>query len=573
MSAAPSKPAPPAEQETAGQGFRLSIAIKPVVEPPAVAAVEVEIVARGPASDLDTWTIAAPAPGSISSASIHARDSDGPIGVTASEPEKAPSPGSGRAATPVSIQLARPPLGALRLTYTIAARPGSLSASPGVELDSDRFRASGEALLALPDAAADAPVQVALTLDITDLGDAPDLGAASSFGAGGTREVKVRGRDLRAAVFLAGHMGTAIFNAQEGHDEAAWLGYTTFDPRPIAADVASFRTAARQIFRDAESPPATLLIVADGRKPGGFVASRRAGGVLVHVGVGEPWSGAVRIAVAAEVLKTWIGERLWVGPAEPGREVEAYWFTEGVTRNVARDLLFRFGLISPGEMLDEMHGLAATIATSPHKAEPNAALAAQSRRPGVIPLLVARGALYAARVDALLRRKSGGKASLEDVLRALYAKSRAERGPLPVSAWVEAVSKELGPGEAGAFEAGIGKGAVEPLPDGALGPCFRAAPRRYEPFDLGFDDEATAASEKRGIAGLRAGGPAEKAGLRAGDVLIDASMTRGRSDVPVTLTIERGGERKTITYRPAGPAVSGPGWARKKDVPDDACAG
>ncbi|NUQ78867.1 MAG: hypothetical protein HUU21_35530, partial [Polyangiaceae bacterium] len=447
--------------------------------------------------------------------------------------------------------------------------------TPVVEVDADFFRAVGQTLIALPEAAANEIVSADITIDMSDYSstssNAPVFGAASSFGVGASKQVKVRGREILEAAFFVGRMGSAIFNATEGHDEAAWFGYTTFDPRPIAADVAGFRTAAGQIFRDNENRPATFFILPDGRNAGAFVAARRAGGVIVQVGVGEPWSGPVRIAVASEILKAWIGERLFIGPSAPGQEAESYWFTEGVTRHLARDLLFRFGLITPSELLDEVHGLIGMRVTSPFQGQPNKALAARASEPGVLPVLVARGALYATRADAEIRAKSNGKTSLDDVLRALYAKARAERGPLPVSAWTEAISKEIGGDEAGAFAAMIENGGEIRIPDAAFGPCFRAAARRYEAFDLGFE-EAREPKDTRKIESVRAGGPADKAGLRAGDVIVEAKFTRGRSDVPASITVERGGEKKTITYRPAGPSVPGQGWARKKEIPDESCA-
>jgi predicted metalloprotease with PDZ domain len=185
---------------------------------------------------------------------------------------------------------------------------------------------------------------------------------------------------------------------------------------------------------------------------------------------------------------------------------------------------------------------------------------------------VARGALYATLVDARLRAKSKGKRSLVDVLRGLFTKAREARGPLPVAAWMEAVNAELGGGEEAAFAKAVSAGKLDDLPDDALGPCFHKAARDYQGYDLGFDEDATRASADRKVVGLRPGGPAERAGLRAGDVLEDAVIGRGRGDVPVTLTVDRGGDRKTIKYLPAGSRAKGVGFTRKPDVPDEACA-
>src|SRR5690348_3582620 len=138
---------------------------------------------------------------------------------------------------------------------------------------------------------------------------------------------------------------------------------------------------------------------------------------------------------------------------------------------------FRFGLITPRELLDEVHGLLGLAATSPRRGESNAELAAHAKAPGAVPLLVARGALYATIVHARIRAKSKGKRGLDDVLRALFQKAREARGELPVSVWIDAVGAESGAGEAAAFARAIGEGRVDELGDDALGPCFRRAPR------------------------------------------------------------------------------------------------
>jgi predicted metalloprotease with PDZ domain len=396
--------------------------------------------------------------------------------------------------------------------------------------------------------------------------------AASSFGVGKQREFEARGRELRGGFYLAGTLGRALFDTPEGHDEAAWLGYTSFDPRPIAADVAAFRTAARELFRFGEETPLTLLIVADNRPAGAFSAARRARSVVVRVGAAEAWTGPVRIAVAAEVLHAWIGGRLWVGPADAAHEAEAAWFTEGLTRHLARDLLFRYGLITSAEVAEEIHGLTSATLTSPWAKASNAEVAAHVKEPHALPLLVARGALYAAALEQRARKKSQGKRGLVDLLRPLFAKAHERRGPLADADWIEAAAAELGPAEKDLFARQIQRGLAAPLPDDALGPCFRGVPREYAAFDLGFDEDQTRAAEGRKLQKLRAGGPADHAGLKEGDALEEAVVGRGRGDVFVTITVKRGGEAKTVKYLPVGAKARGRGFARKREIAEEACA-
>ena len=552
-SAGPEAAKPDAKSTPLAAGMtRLDLAITP---DPRTSDVAIEMVAEGDPAKLMAWSVSEPY-GTFKLTS--ARDDGGALTPTVNV-DKA------------TITLEKPPRGALHLAYTITVKPGPRNQVLPVNLDPDHFEGAGEALLALPTALDDQPIAASIHLLRDPERYEPGARGASSFGFGNDREVTARGRDLRFATYLVGTIGHALFDTREGHDEAAWLGYTSFDPRPISADVAAFRTAIREIFHDPDGDSLMLMIVTDGRTPGSFRVTRRASSVLAHVGSGEPWSAPVRISVATEVIHGWIGSRLVIGPGGPGREAEGYWFTEGVARGLARDLLFRFGLITSTELLDEMHGLAGIVATSPRRTESNAALGARAKEAGVVPLLVARGALYAARVDALLRKKSQGKKGQPELLRALYATASETRSTLQPSHWVQALVPPLDPSEKNVMRDVILEGARPDLPEGLLGPCFQGVARTYAAFDLGFDEPGTRASASLAIVGLRAGGPAERAGLRATDVLIDAAITQGRADAKVTLVVERGQEKKTLTYLPAGPSATWRGWVRKRDVPEEAC--
>jgi hypothetical protein len=529
----------------------LAITISP---DPRTSEIAVEVVAEGDPAKLMAWSIREPY-GTFKLTSL--RDDSGPITPTGSVDKG-------------TITLGKPPRGALHVEYTLTVKPALPNQVLPVNLDPNHFEGAGEALLALPVAPDDQIFATSIHLR-SQYWQEPSATAASSFGFGVDRDVTARGRDLRFATYLLGNVGHALFDTRDDHDEAAWLGYTSFDPRPISADVAAFRTAIRGIFEDPDAPALTLLIVTDGRTPGSFRVTRRASSVLVHVGSGEPWSSAVRIAVATEVIHGWIGSRLLIGPENGDHEAEGYWFSEGVARGLARDLLFRFGLITSSELLDEMHGLAGIVSTSTRRKESNAALGAHAKEPGVVPLLVARGALYSARIEGLLRKKSLGKKGMPELLRALYATAKETRGALQPSRWTDALGSELDAGEKKIFHDVILDGALPDLPEGLLGPCFQGAPHTYAAFDLGFDEPATRATPSLTITGLRPGGPAERAGLRATDVLIDAAVSQGRADAKVTLTVERGDQKKIISYLPAGPTAAWRGWVRKRDVAEEAC--
>lgn len=558
---APAKEAAPPKEATPA-GPRLSIAMKPHPGAP----VDVSIRVSAEPAALATFSITPD--GGAGALHLGAVEDDaGPLDVHV----------AAQAGGRVTVTPARAPKGEVRLAYSVEARPRAARGLPGVDPDPNRFLASGEPLLLLPDGLDDRTVHVSLRFDVDAYAIEDDrparLDAASSFGVGVQREVDLRGSELRGGLYVAGTLGSAIFDTPEGHDEAAWLGYTSFDPRPIAADVAAFRTAVRETFGFGEETPLSLLILADTRAPGTFAVARRSRSVVVRVGAGEAWTGPVRIAVATEVLHAWIGGRLWIGPDDPAHEAEAAWFTEGVARHLARDLLFHFGLITSREVLDEVHGLFTAGMTSPWSRSPTSHVAAHVKEPMALPALIARGALYAAGLQRRVERRSQGKRGLVELLRPLFAKARERRGPLTNDAWLQAVSAELGEDERATWRKLVWEGMIEGLPDDALGPCFRAVPREYVGYDLGFDEDATRATADRKLVHLRAGGPADKAGLREGDVLVDAVIRRGRGDVPVAITVKRGDETKVVKYLPAGLRTKGTkGFARKADVPEEGCA-
>ena len=533
----------------------LVVLLRPSATPSPQVHVEIALPRSDGAST--SWHIARGTPDRITLATAH--DATGDIAVDVS------------AATPgVVLHLARATKGAATLSYDILAGDDAPDDPQGLLVLDDRFRGAGEKLIALPDGAEDTRANVMLRID----GDALRAsGAASSFGVGAARRTSVPPRALRYATYVAGSLGVQVIDdPAAGHDEGAWLGYTAFDPRPTVAELAQIRSSLRELFKSQlDTPPWTHLFVSQTRPIGSFTTTPRWQSVLLQVGPGEPWSASLRLSMAQQLARLWIGGELRVA-TEAGREAEGGWFSEGVSRYAATLLLDRLGLMTPDDVRDAVTGELSVLATSPHKALGNAQLSALSKSdPVARAMLMARGALYALREAAAIRAKTKGERGLDAVLVALIRQAEDKKQPaLAVSAWLDAAGKD-DPDAAKTFDSLVVKGDAVTLPPDALGPCFRAGTGDYVAFDAGFDVEATRVSRDGKVVGVRPGGPAANAGVQEGDVVESMQAHEGDAESPVKLALTRAGSKVSISYSPRGAHGRGQTWTRLRQIPDDKC--
>lgn len=532
--APPPRPAPAASAQTEApepaephpEPPALTVAVVPVLEMPL--SVRVNVTSRLPGAT--TWHFPAK--------STQVRDLRVSVGDAQTvAPQVSGSASDQRFELPASAQ-------PVQVSYRVELPPPLL--------DPTRMVLPGERVLLLPDVAE--PVRVQVHIDVTPYGKFAQ--AVSCLGPGNTRELELTSTALKRCELVAGMVGHARFDGPEGFDEAAWLGYTAFDPRSSAAEIAAFRTAARTYFGSSAVRPLTLMLLADDRPDGAFTVSRRTASVVAHVGLRQTWDGPLRLSVAHQVLREWMGGELWIGPRQGS---EAIWFNEGVTRYLARKLLWKFGLLEPDELRDEVEALMRVQLTSPGRDDPS-----DSHRP---TWLVARGALYANLVDGRISQKSAGKASLDKVLRELFKRAREKGDDLPEAAWVSALAAELGP-EASRLHERLRASEPIELPRGALGKCFTPVPRRYAQFELGYETEREG---KYSVARVTNGSAAARAGLRTGDRILKASYVDQRPDVPAKLRIDRAGSESSLEYLPAGKRLPGTGWRVKPHATSEKC--
>jgi hypothetical protein len=451
------------------------------------------------------------------------------------------------------VRPSRPLEGPVELRYRL--RPSS-----ELSVDATELVARGLPLV-LP--RGDDPLPVVLELSASGAADAR---AASSFGLGDKREVLARPAELRDATYLVGPLGHATFHEPDGDDEAAWLGYFGFDARWVAAEVAGLRSASdAYVGQRTAAGPSTLLLVAERRAPG--TSSFRAGprGVVGSLAVGAGLSASGRLRIGQLLVGRHLG-RAWLG----SREVEArgYFWTEGVSRAVARELLFEMGAIDHAERAAELGAMLAVESLSPHAGASGEALARRGAEREAVALAAARGALVATSLEAHLRARSKGKSGLRELVRATLALAARDKSfEVKQNDWLTLVAEQAGEGAAREVGVTLERGAPVALAPDVLGPCYRVERGQLEPFELGLVVSGEPARVTRVLPGSRAA----KAGAREGELVARLAYDEGRSDVEAALTIVRDGGEVTLRFRPAGRARVGRVVRRVASVPDAKC--
>ena len=462
-----------------------------------------------------------------------------------------------------SVHLARRPEGRFFLGLRAAANKDPMAPLGAVVVADDRFRAQGVAFVPVPVGAEDNPIEATVVVDGSEIAASHVI---TSLGLGASRTRKVTPRALARSMYVAGSLGTAVMAEPTGErDEVAWLGYTAFDPRPAAAEIAAVRTALRETWKGGGEDVFSLAFVSTSRPLGSFGVASLPASAVVHLGPSEPWSPRMRVTITQSVQRPWFGGELFLAPA-PGHEGEALWFHEGVARFYAVRTLARLGLISPGDTAAWVNGLLADAALSPYRGKSRAEVATHLDDPKAFSALAGQGSLHALHVFGAFAKSPEGGAALDARLLARMKEGRdrpARRLPFDERGWLAIV----GDAEAKDFASTVLAGGDAKLAPDLLGPCFRASSAKVVSRALGFDLDATLDGVTQVLAHFDPKGPAAVAGAREGDVLVAIAYPKGT----VALTLLREGKETKLTYTPKLVTATALSYTRVPGKSDDTC--
>jgi predicted metalloprotease with PDZ domain len=260
----------------------------------------------------------------------------------------------------------------------------------------------------------------------------------------------------------------------------------------------------------------------------------------------------LRSTLAHEYFHTWNPHRLG-GIRDGTKQRLDYWFSEGFTDFYARRLLLRMGAASLEDFAAEWNDALGRYAASPARTAPNSRVAeAFWTDQAVEKLPYQRGSILAAKWDSVLRERSHGRTSLDDILQAMRADVLAHpQSKQTAPDRFVAISRRFGLDVRPDIASVIERGEPALLPANAFGDCLSVETATVPIFDYGFDTGALGTD--RVIRGVKPDHPAYAAGLRDGMVLVKReSPGAPDSRTPLTLRVKVDGAERTVTYSPAG---------------------
>ena len=422
-----------------------------------------------------------------------------------------------------------------------------------LRIDGDTVSTPGRMLLALPQVPT--PYRVAIRWDVSAMG--PGAIGVSGYGDGDVEIPAGPASRLSASMFMAGHFKREPEVANGGFS-ALWGGEPPFDPRPLMQWTGKLHAWMSVFFKDTVEPPYRVVLRSNPQNPGGGVAMTQS----FAVGYGE--------GTTAEGLKRIFGHEMthtWTAKEEMGK-----WFNEGNAVYYQGLLPWRAGLITTDQYLADINQTASRYYTNTMMHTPEAKVPAafwDDTRIRVLPY--DRGAMYFAVLNGKIRKASGGKRSVDDLIRTMVVRIRTDQ-PVSEAIWLDLLRQEIGEDGPAVHRAMMAGELMLPQSDG-FGPCFRRITKPIRHFDVGFDNKSMLGPNKV-VQGLKPDSEAAKAGIHDGDKVVSGGAGDAiQADVTRTVTLKllRDGQPLSITYLPRGQVVDAYQWERVPDVAENTC--
>lgn len=456
-----------------------------------------------------------------------------------------------------------PPSVTIMFSYTLRepSSPGREPLPPGrndyrTAVGPDYFRMFGPLGFLYPKHLRDATPR---RHDIRWLGfDSPGFVCASSFGDGPTQSATITADRFINSIYVAGRFSEARRDINGGRLAVLIAGdHWDFTPDEFADLTAGIVRAQRDFFDDHSQPWYLVCVTPQPRAaPGSFslggTALTNTFALFCDTGTSlrpnSPHIAHVQRLLAHEYFHSWNGVAFQVR----GPEGSNYWFSEGFTDYFTRRMLRLAGRWTDQDILADINDSLARYDANPARHATNdQVIAAFWSDREMADLPYRRGDLAALALDQEIRRRSGGKRTLDDAFRDLI-RTNAGREMPDQEALFGFFEAQAGPELAQSVRRFVLDGHDAPLPDSLdeFGASLSTVGRRS--MDPGFDLDAS--REQRRIVGVRGGSAAQAAGLKDGMPFRRISIGADQDKPTEALAeVEIDGEWMTIRYEALGP--------------------
>jgi hypothetical protein len=340
----------------------------------------------------------------------------------------------------------------------------------------------------------------------------------------------------------------------KGAFSGVWTGDPTFDVKATMQWASRLHGYMSKFFADPKPLPYHVFMR---ENPSGNGVAAPMAFVVGYNARTTPQS--VQYLLGHEMTHTWTA-------ADIGK-----WYSEGNAVYYQTQLPWRAGLMPIEKRLADINLTAARYYTNDVMTAPDAEVLPKfwsDMRYNV--LSYDRGAIYFAVLNGKVRRASGGKRSIDDLIRAMVQLDREEK-TITEQTWIDMLQKELGD-EGPAIHKGMMTEGLRLVPESDdYGLCFRRVSAKIPRYDLGFGGPEI--TRRSVVEGLRPDSNAAKAGLKEGDKVSYQSSTDGAQRDPhmmVTMQVTRGDQTFEVSYLPRGELRDAYQWERT-DVPESAC--
>jgi hypothetical protein len=457
--------------------------------------------------------------------------------------------------------------GRVTIHYTVPAMatlPPRGAAPPlAFRNDADGVSAAGNIFLLMPPGAQ--RYAVTTRWDLSQL--KPGAIGVTSLGEGTAKGLEaMSSSQMREAYFMGGAIHRWPSAEHSPGFFSAWQGTPPFDAASLMSWARSLHHRYSQFFGRKADQPYAVFIRYNPVNAGGGTGLFHSFIMTYGAGSGADVA-ALKSMLAHETFHTF--QPYISTPA--GKE--SSWFAEGLAVLYEARLPLRYRLISPAAFLQDLNSHAVRYYSSIMATRPNSDIAKYFWDDTRIRTLAYdRGMLYFAVIDDAVRKKSGGKRSLDQLL--LHMLELESQGrELSNNDWESELQTELGNSAVAEFHEFLSGKMPIPASD-AFGPCFTRTIARARRYELGFSP-AVLREPKRVIRGLIAESAAARAGLQNDDEVINPvpqDEIQGNQTELLTLNIRRNGQEFAISYLPRGEEVEVYRWTRAAGIPDSQCA-